>query len=286
MSNSKYTLGGHLGSDAGFPILAAATRGMDYSTVQFMVGPSGRAQQGSLPWYEPFPMTEGEINHARELLYGLRLWVHLPYMLNPCEDDNRKSAFYRRTYRKFCELCVRLGVEGVVIHPGFKKDLSEEQALSNLVRFFEKSHDQANWDLKLLIENDAGSKNGSAVGSLEFIKEAVSRINEPYAKICLDTCHIYARGYDIWQPDLRKKVVEAYGHLIELVHLNVPDNKVSLGSNLDRHNTPFSERVDELAVNHEGLIRDMLALAPCILERSSVHVQELDRDYINLLMES
>jgi endonuclease IV len=95
-------------------------------------------------------------------------------------------------------------------------------------------------------------------------------------RMCLDTEHMWARGVNLWDETVRQEFLDEFAGLIELVHLNVPDHGVLLGSHIDRHNVPFEERSD---LKHEGLIQD-LAQWPLILERRSLSVQESDNRFV------
>lgn len=224
--------------------------------------------------YKPYDFDPKVVNEFIRNTYGTTLTVHMPYIINPCEGNGQRKSFYTKTFKSYVEVAQTLGAKWIVMHPGFRKELSELDALDNLVRFVSRAWEE---DYKpiLLLETDAGSKNGSAVGSPEFIVEAMNLCEVPM-HMCLDTTHMYARGVDLWHDEIREDFLLEYGHHIKNVHMNVPDLKVTLGSHLDRHNTPFEDRP---GWNHEKFIQD-LARYPMILERSSLAVQEKDNNYI------
>lgn len=262
-------LGGHLRSSDGLRFLVMNARALDYNIVQTMVG--GERD------YSPQEIRAADAAELKKMLYGVELVVHLPYILNPCEADPRRRAMYRRTFKSYCEAAAAIGARSVVLHPGFKKELSESHALRNLAKFLEDNIEE--WNLKILLETDAGSKNGSAIGSLENLNEVISALDHPDVAMCIDTVHLYARGVDLWQKEVRQKMLSEYGHQIKLVHLNSPDPKVTLGSHLDRHSTPFEDRPEW---DHKSMIED-LAHLPLILERKSLAVQEQDARFIRRL---
>jgi len=166
------------------------------------------------------------------------------------------------------------GARAVVIHPGYKKDLEEEEAKANLIKFLDTAWND-DWNLKVLLETDAGSKNGSAIGSAEFIQDALTKLNQEHFGMCIDTVHLYARGVDLWDHDVREDFLDEYQPWINLVHLNSPDENVFLGSHLDRHNSLFSDR----DWDHKSLFEALLPW-PCILERRSLSIQAEDAKYI------
>lgn len=269
-------LGGHLRASEGFRYIAPEARALGYNVVQIMVGGDRD--------YDPYDMTDKTAMEYRKMMYGIETYVHLPYVINPCEVQGRRKNFYKMSFRKFAKAADQLGAKAIVLHPGFKKDLSEAEAFRNLLKFVEESF-EGDLHLDLLIETDSGSKNGSAIGTAEFIQKALIDLDHPRVAMCIDTVHLFARGTNLWDDKTRKEFIDKYKGETRLVHLNSPDPEVFLGSFKDRHNTPFEERTD---LKHEPMIKDMLKLGPCILERRSLGVQAQDVNYIKemLKMES
>lgn len=275
---SKLKLGGHVPAGQGLGLVAVSARSLDYSAVQIMVG-----SLTERPWI-PYQIDDAAARQYKKVMYGIETYIHLPFTINPCEGASRKRAFGKVTLNKFVAVSRALGARAMVIHPGFRggdgteEQVSEVQAMRNLVSFFNEIEDLS--EEAILLETDAGSKNGSRTGSLEFIGEALEGIVHENFGMCLDTAHLYARGVDCWDERVRQGIVGTFEKRVKLVHLNVPDADVGLGSFRDRHNTPF----EESTANSEGMIRDFVGRWPCILERSSMAVQAMDVKYIRKLM--
>lgn len=265
-------LGAHLRvADEGLAYTVATARGMCLNEMQILTGKERD--------YEPWEIEEGTIDQFRKMTYEMKLTVHLPYMLNPCEGNSQRKGFYKHTVKRHLKMAEALGAKRAVLHPGFKKDLTEPMAFRNLIAFIEGTW-SSDTPVELLLETDSGSKNGSAIGSSEFIKEVAKEITGVTVRMCLDTEHLYARGIDLWDPDVRKAYLDEYGDLISLVHLNVPDHEVQLGSFLDRHNTAFEDRADW---DHQGFLEDFSRF-PMILERRSLFVVQRDNLYVRLAL--
>jgi len=264
-------IGGHLSIKDGLGGVVLAARALDYAYVQLMLG-DGRS-------YTPVDLSTKDLEEYQKMMYGIGTYVHLPYVINPCEGEPSRVGFYKRAYRQFCSVASGLGAKAVVLHPGFKKELTEEKAMENMVKFLDSAHDE-DWRLQCFLETDSGSKNGSAVGSPEFIQKALTQLDSTQFAMCIDTVHLYARGIDMWQKDVRSNLLSQFQKEIQLVHLNSPDPKVTLGSFLDLHNTPFQDRPEW---KHKDLFKDLQYL-PCILERRSLSVQEQDALYIRELL--
>lgn len=264
-------LGGHIPSTEGLSFVVAAARGLQYREVQTTLGDPRD--------YLPAEVPEETARTFRKMAYDLVTTVHLPYVINPCEDAPSRRGYYKHAVKEQRTQLELLGARRAVLHPGFKKSLTEQKAFDNLLRFVDETWPE-DLQIELLLETDSGSKNGSAVGTAEFIRTALETLERGNVRMCVDTEHLYARGTNLWDRDVRRQFLEEFGHLISLVHLNVPDPEVKLGSFLDRHNTPFEERTD---LAHEGLIED-LAHLPMILERRSLTVQTLDNLYVRRVL--
>ena len=150
--------------------------------------------------------------------------------------------------------CHRLGLIGLVVHPGSHPDPLRgtklvAEALAELHRRVPKG------DSKLLIENTAGQ--GTALGSqLDGLGALVMAADHlgAWAKkrigVCLDTCHLFASGYDLstrkgYEATLAE-VDERIGlERVHAFHLN--DSKGPLGCRLDRH-----ENIGEGQMGTEG----------------------------------
>jgi deoxyribonuclease-4 len=97
---------------------------------------------------------------------------------------------------------------------------------------------RASGDTWLLMENTAGAGDtiGRSVGELASILDALGR--HPRLGICLDSCHLYASGYDVTDPAVVSAVVDEVDATIGLDRLralHINDSATPLGSNRDRH---------------------------------------------------
>jgi len=264
--DKKLKLGGHMSASDGLRHVVLNSRALQFDQVQIMLS-NGRD-------YKPYDFEAGTTEEYRKVSFGLNTYVHLPYVINPCESRRQRIGFYKSAFRQHCQLANELGARAVVLHPGFKKELSEDEARDNLVEFLDSSWNE-DWRIKILLETDAGSKNQSAVGSPEFIQTVLKELNqEPFA-MCIDTVHLYARGIDLWNQRVREKFLDRYHSAIKLVHLNSPDPIVLLGSNRDRHNTAFADH----KWDHKSLFKALMRW-PLILERRSLAIQAEDAKFI------
>lgn len=156
--------------------------------------------------------------------------AHMPYLPNLASANEATHAKSIESLNKTISLCSSLKIKYLVTHLGSHLGKGKEAGISNVADAINKSEGLDG--VTLLLENTAGSTN--SVGStLDELAEILGR-SEKKVGICLDTCHLYAAGYDITKPETLDEIDEKLGFRnIYLFHLN--DSKFPLGSHLDRH---------------------------------------------------
>ncbi|MFB6134873.1 MAG: deoxyribonuclease IV, partial [Halanaeroarchaeum sp.] len=160
-----------------------------------------------------------------------------------------------------------LDIPYYVFHPGAHTGAGEETGIQNVgERLSELDIPE---DVTLLLENTAGK--GTTVGTrfadLDAMVEASAHDYDDLG-VCLDTCHLYAAGYDFTTGDGMDAMIDELETTvgIENVHyLHLNDSKHSLGSEKDEHEHIGEGEIGEEGfhrfVNHEAL-RDL----PMVLE--------------------
>jgi deoxyribonuclease-4 len=165
--------------------------------------------------------------------------VHDSYLINlaaPADELWQKSI---DAFAHELERCETLGIPYIVTHPGAHTGSGEEAGLEReavaLNRLFESG---VGGKTMVLLETTAGQ--GSTLGN-RF--EHLARLFElvPHHErmgVCVDTCHIFAAGYDIRTPETYAATFDSFGSLVGLdkircFHLN--DSLKDLGSRVDRH---------------------------------------------------
>lgn len=168
-----------------------------------------------------------------------RIVTHASYLINlasPKDDLRTKSIL---AFQDELERCDALGIPGLVIHPGSHTGSGEEVGLATIAMSLNRIHEYLpNVTTKTLLETTAGQ--GTNLGS--SFEELATIIDQVEAKdrvmVCLDTCHIFAAGYDFRTTEGYAEVMRHFDDIIGLdrltaIHLN--DSKNPLGSKKDRH---------------------------------------------------
>jgi deoxyribonuclease-4 len=184
----------------------------------------------------------GEARRFREALAatGLsHLVAHDSYLINLCSPDD---ALWRKSIDACAlelERCALLGVPWLVIHPGAHMGSGEDAATRRMAEAIDAVHARVPRALaSLAIETAAGQ--GTTIGfRFEHLAAVVAKTRDPdRVGICLDTCHVFAAGYDLrtrrgYAETLRR--LDGEVGLARLVAVHVNDSKRECGSRVDRH---------------------------------------------------
>lgn len=166
--------------------------------------------------------------------------VHMPYLPNL---SGPPGEFYQRsvkTLKEEMQRCEFLGISYLVIHLGSHMGKGSKSGIDQLINALSTAcaHSKSPNGVVVLLENNAGYRNNVG-GKLEELRLILDKLNNTERfGLCIDTCHLFASGYDLRTYESVNMVIEKIEDIIGLqalkvIHLN--DSKGPLGSNLDRH---------------------------------------------------
>jgi len=163
---------------------------------------------------------------------------HALYLVNLAAPDD---AIYEKsidTMRATVDAACAIEADGVIFHVGSHLGAGFEAGVERVASALTKILERCAGDTWLLMENSAGT--GATIGrSLAELAELVDRLDRhPRLGVCLDSCHLYASGYDVADPAGVDSLVEELDERIGLDRLralHVNDSATELGSNRDRH---------------------------------------------------
>lgn len=210
---------------AGDPLAEAAARQADVVQV-FLSNPQS--------WKKPKPRRDAEAL----LRSSLPIYVHSPYLINVCADNNRVRIPSRRILQETCDAAAEIGAAGVVVHGGH---VTGDGDTTEGYGRWRKALGQMDSQVPILIENTAGGDKAVA-RRVEELRGLWEEIGEFGVGFVLDTCHAWAGGEPLH--GLVERVLDATGR-IDLVHLN--DSRDAFDSRRDRHaNVGRGEIPDDL----------------------------------------
>jgi deoxyribonuclease-4 len=218
---------------------------------------------------------------ARQHCPGAAVVAHAAYLINLAASDPEVLARSRRGLADELERCARLGVDGLVVHPGAHLGAGEEEGVRRVAASLDAVlAARPPGGPRVLLETTAGQ--GSALGyRLEQLDAIIAGCRFPEAlAICLDTCHLFAAGYAVDSAEgIEGVLAEVQGRFggerLACVHLN--DSRHPRGSRRDRH-----ANIGEGAIGREAfahlLCAAALASVPLILETPNDDRQGHARD--------
>jgi deoxyribonuclease-4 len=192
-------------------------------------------------WSVPV-LTEEDIAlfRSRAEATGIRPVVgHTSYLLNLSSPQD--DLWHRSVDTLIIELerCEALGVPWLVLHPGAHVGTGEKAGLLRMARALGDVHAATTgFRARLLLETTAGegTRLGYCFEHLAWLLEETPEGER--LGICLDTCHVFAAGYELRTPDGYAETMDALDRAVGLeqlkaIHLN--DSQGELGSRRDRH---------------------------------------------------
>jgi deoxyribonuclease IV len=242
-------LGAHLGIAGGFAEAVAEAGRLRAESLQIF---AKSPQMWSGP---PVSSEAAERFRAAVRSSSLRATaIHHGYLLNLASPKPEMLARSRAAFRDEIGRADRLGVDALIFHPGAHLGAGSAAGLSTLRESLTAALEETDGSpTRLLLENSAG-QGTTLCGSLEELAEVLARV--PAARrlgVTLDTCHLFANGFDLRTDDGYGALVDRIGSTIgeaavRAFHLN--DAKAPLGSHLDRH-----ENVGRGEIGAEGMRR-------------------------------
>ena len=181
--------------------------------------------------------------------------------------------------------CQQLGIPYVVLHPGSHGGDGVEAGLNRFVAGIDSAIEQSKTEVEVLVETTAGQGTGLGRSFQELAYILQNSRCSSQLGVCVDTCHIFAAGYDIRSAEEYNATIdELDNHVglqrVKFFHLN--DSKKELGSRVDRH-----EHIGKGAIGLSGfknLLNDpRFAGLPMTLETPKSDDLEEDRENLRTL---
>lgn len=197
--------------------------------------------RSQLQWRaEPIRRDEALAFRAAVAASGLGVVVaHGSYLVNLASPDADALARSRAAFVADMERCHALGIRWLIFHPGAHMGAGEAVGLATIAASLDHVIERAQApDVHPTLEVTAGQ--GSSLGHrFEQIAAILARMKRPErARVCLDTCHLLAAGYDLATPHGYAETLHRFERVLGLpslaaIHLN--DARQGLGSHADRH---------------------------------------------------
>jgi deoxyribonuclease-4 len=223
--------------------------------------------------------------------------AHASYLLNLASPDEQVRRRSIEAMNDELQRCEALGVRYLVFHPGAHLEgtkaqrqggsegnaktqkhknaetrVGDDATLAGIERIAKALDDVhrrcAGFRTMILLESTAGQ--GTSIGwRFEQLRGILDRVAESdRLGVCLDTCHLFAAGYDFRTAEGYASMMKELDRVIGLarvkcIHMN--DSKRELGSRVDRHEHIGKGKIGESGFSH-FLNDPRFAGVPMILE--------------------
>ncbi len=234
LPNRSILLGAHMSIAGGVHTAVERAVSIGCTTMQMFV-------KNNTQWRGKV-LTPEDISTYKKLLQKSSIWpvvVHDTYLINLCAMDKVVLKKSRAALKDELDRCEKLGVEYLNFQPGSHMGAGERDGIKRIAESLNSIHEQTkNYRVKSVLETTAGQ--GTAVGyRFEQLREIIDLVEErERMAVCVDTCHIFAAGYDIVTEHGYQKTFEEFDAIIgldRLVAFHVNDAKRERSSRVDRH---------------------------------------------------
>lgn len=239
-------IGAHVSAAGGLWNGPKNAGGIGCETFQFF----SRAPQGG----KPKEITEEDAALFQETMKKYKIancYIHAPYIINLASTEARIRFGTHTILREELERGSKLGVKGMMFHPGSAKDVTQKEAELMVIDGLNRVLDGYTGTCQLLIENSAGA--GMVMGdSFEEIAAFIHGAERgKEVGICYDTQHGFASGYDIRTAEKLHELVTIIKKTVgikTIIASHVNDSKIELGGHKDRH-----EQIGDGLIGKEGI---------------------------------
>jgi len=255
-------IGAHV-SPAGGPAHAVA-RGVERGCDAIQI-----FNQNPRAW-KPTVYTDEQVADFRDAMASSRvdaLLIHAVYLLNAATTDKEMRDKTRASLIASLRAGDALGAHAVVLHPGSALAGKVGPAIKRAGKVIAQALGESE-HCALHLENTAGT-GGTLGRSFEELAELIDVAGgSERLGLCLDSCHLFASGYDVRTEEELTRVIDECDQLVgvdRLGSLHLNDSQTPLGSNRDRH-----ADVGEGEIGRRGcgvfLSEPRFAGLPCVLE--------------------
>ncbi|KAJ7041896.1 xylose isomerase-like protein [Mycena alexandri] len=203
-------------------------------------------------WTSP-PLTESTISSFKAALiehgYEPRhILPHGSYLINLGNPDAEKRQKSYDCFLDDLKRCESLGLLLYNFHPGSSVgQATSNESISFIAGCINEAH-KATESVVTVLENMAGAGNIIG-GDFNHLAKIISEVDDKTRiGVCLDTCHMFAAGYDLRTKEGWEKIVTDFDTIVGLsylrgMHLN--DSKTEHNSKKDRH--------ENIGIGHIGI---------------------------------
>ncbi len=246
IAKASRPLGAHMSTSGAYTTAVEQTLAVKANAVQIFT-------KSQLRWQAP-PLKDADASDFKAAVKEAKIkfvCAHNSYLINLASPtpENRDKSLASLIHE--LERSEALGCACLVMHPGSPKDDGLDTGIKRIADGLRQAlKATSGCAVAIALENTAGQ--GATVGvSIDEIRRLMDGTDfDPRVRMCLDTCHAFAAGYDLREKSGVKRLVDEIESLLgldRLMMLHLNDSKKECGSNVDRH-----ENIGEGFIGIEG----------------------------------
>lgn len=270
-------IGAHVGTGGGIANAVSNGEKLNADVIQIFT-------RNQMQWNAK-PLDPGDAQAFRKAFRASRLKsvvAHGSYLTNLASPDRKSRAISIAAVLDEIGRCVQLGIGIYIFHPGShvgSGDAKGEKAESESLRQILSKTEGL--PVKLALENMAGQGN-VICHTFSSIASILGMVDSDRLGVCLDTCHLFAAGYDISGKEGLSSTMKEFKSEIgmkKLLAMHLNDSKWELGSRKDRHESIGRGKIGKegfrALMHYPGLSRIPMALETPGVDRYKAEIAML-----------
>jgi deoxyribonuclease-4 len=225
-------VGAHVSTAGGLDKAIDRAQDMGAEAIQiFISSPRGWA-------FKPVPQAMASTFREKAANAGIGpTFFHGIYLVSlgaPTEENLAKSV---QALTDYMQAAGELGSSGVIFHAGSHRGAGYQGVFDQAVGAMDRVLTASPDGVRLTMENSAGMGD-HICSKFEEIGRLMKALASPNVKVCLDTQHLFAAGYDVTSKEGLDRVMEEFDReigLSNLVAVHANDSKTPFASGVDRH---------------------------------------------------
>jgi len=166
--------------------------------------------------------------------------VHASYLINLASSNTHVRTQSVKALGEELHRCHQLDIPYLVLHPGSNSEVSREEALTLVADNLNAViRDLPSTNTTMILLESMAGQGSTLCNTFEELAFVLKHItSKSRVGVCVDTCHIFAAGYDLRTHKTYEETWKKFDTLVGLKHLKVihcNDSKKELGSRVDRH---------------------------------------------------
>lgn len=164
---------------------------------------------------------------------------HGSYLVNLAHPDAERKKQAYDCFQNDLVRCHKLGIRLYNFHPGNANATTREEGIKLIAENLNRAHADPETGSVITVLETMASLGNTIGGTFEDIAAIISHVDKKdRVGVCLDTCHVFAAGYDLRSPETYAEVMQRFDDVIGLEYLmalHVNDSKAPLASYRDLH---------------------------------------------------